>query len=33
MLDEEADEAFMRAERGAMDAERGLVRVVAVAVR
>jgi len=32
VLDEEADEAFVRAQRRAMDAERGLLRVVAVAV-
>jgi len=30
MLDEEADEAFVRAERRAMNAERRLVGVVAV---
>jgi hypothetical protein len=32
MLDEEADEPLMRAERRAMDAERRLVRVVLVTV-
>jgi len=32
VLDEEADETFVRAERGAMDAERSLFRVVAVFV-
>jgi hypothetical protein len=32
MLDEETDEACVRAERRAVDAERRLVRVVAVAV-
>ena len=32
MLDEEADEPLMRAERRAMDAQRRLVRVVLVAV-
>ena len=32
MLDQKADEAFVRAERGAVDAQGGLVGVIAVAV-